>query len=100
MTTRGPHKKRDGMVLIDNHWVEETEVEQYLIDRSTAAEKAIAAMRTFCASAEVMWAGSEDGEAVVGFDAQRAIRSVIHLDPKGVQQILALTSAELIGYLK
>lgn len=88
------------MVLIDSHWIKLADAEQYLADRSAAAQKALAAMRTFCASAQTLWAGSEDGEAVVGFDAQHAIRSVIHLNPQGVKHILALTTAELIEHLK
>lgn len=95
-----PTEKRDGMVLIDNYWIEETEVEKYLADRSDAAQKAVSAMSTFCAKVELLWAGSEDGEAVVGFDEQQAIRSVIHLNPRGVKLIQALNQTELIEYLK
>lgn len=92
-------KKLKGMVLIDNYWVDEKDVEKYLSDRKKAAEKATTAMESFCDSVELQWAGSQDGEAVVGFDSKEHIRSVIHLDPHGVKLILSMDHQKLIEYL-
>lgn len=89
----------DGMVLIDNYWVDETEAEKFLADRAAAGKKAEAAMRTFCAKVDRQWAGSEDGEAVVGLASDGSIRSMIHLDPHAVALILRLGAAELVDYL-
>lgn len=88
------------MVLIDNYWIDDAHAQQYLADRSQAAQKATAAMSTFCASVQTQWAGSEDGEAVVGLDEQNSIRSVISLNPHSVKLILSMSEAKLIDYLK
>lgn len=89
-----------GMVLIDNYWVDEADAPRYLAERARAAELATCAMSTFCASVTRRWAGSEDGEAVVGLDAEGSIRSVVHLDPGDVALILSLSPDRLIDYLR
>lgn len=93
-------RKQEGMVLIDNFWIEDSEANQYLADRKKAAQKAILAMSKFCNTVALKWAGTEDGEAVVGFDADSNIRSLIHLNPQGVQLILSMKQKELVKYLK
>lgn len=93
-------KKRNGMVLIDNYWVEEENAQKYLADRAEAGKKAIAAMETFCHEVKLQWAGSQDGEAVVGFNKDQSIRSVIHLDPHGIQLIHSMSHIQLVEYLK
>lgn len=100
MSQSKKQKKQKGKVLVDNYWIAKSETEQYQVNREEAAQKALAAMRTFCQTAERQWAGSEDGEAVVGYNADQNIRSIIHLNPQGVQLILSLNNEELIRHLQ
>lgn len=60
------------------------DLEQYIADRERLAARAIELLTPFCASVERHWQGSEDGEAVVGYDAQGNIFSHVHLDPDGI----------------
>lgn len=94
------YKRWNGMVLVDNYWIEESKFEDYLKDRAEAAQKATAAMETFRENVELQWAGSQDGEAVVGFNDDESIRTLIHLDPRGIALILSMTHDELVEYLK
>ena len=99
-TAAADFEKRDGMVLVDNYWVEEADVERYLADREAAALRATAAMGTFCETVAREWAGSEDGEAVVGYNEDDSIRSLLHLDPASVRLVLSLSHEQLVDYLK
>lgn len=98
--TPSQYKQWNGMVLVDNYWIEESKFEDYLKDRAEAAQKAIAAMESFCKNVELQWAGSQDGEAVVGFNDDKSVRTLIHLDPRGIALILSMTPDELVEFLK
>lgn len=75
-------------VRVDAYYVDEAEAEAYCRDREALAERAIKFFSTYCTMVARHWAGSEDGEAVVGYDAQDRILSLIHLDPLGIQMHL------------
>lgn len=93
-------KKKNGMILIDNYWIEQAEAEKYLLDRSDAIHKATVAMDTFCEQVKLQWAGSEDGEAIVGYNTKEEIQSLIHLTPSNVATIMTMNHEQLIQYLK
>lgn len=99
MKQQSKFKKRKGLVLVDNYWIEEKELASYLKDRTEAAQKAISAMESFCEEVKLQWAGSQDGEAVVGFNADNSIRTLIHLDPQGIKLILSMSHPQLVEYL-
>lgn len=100
MENQKEYKRKDGMVLIDNYWIEESNLERHLSQRAEATQKAIEAMETFCESVRLQWSGSEDGEAIVGYNTDQSIRSVIHLNPYNIALILSKSPNELIDYLK
>lgn len=100
MRNSSKEKERKGQVLLDNYWIDESILEEYIANRKKATDKAIAAMLNFCATVNKEWAGSEDGEAVVGYDENGNIRSVIHLDPLSIKKILSMKKKELIDFLK
>ena len=74
-------------VLVDAYWVAEEEAEQYIAQREELARAALAFFSTYCHSVSRDWAGSEDGEAVVGYTQAGEIRSLVHLDGLGIQMM-------------
>lgn len=76
-----------GGVQIDAYWVPSEEVEDYVATREELAKRATALFQTFCEHVSRDWAGSEDGEAVVGYDADYQIKALVHLDPMAMQWV-------------
>lgn len=87
-----------GMTLVDVYMVPNENVGQYIADRERLAATAIKLMTPFCASVERCWKGSQDGEAIVGFNATGEIVSMIHLDPDDIE--LLNKPKELEAYLQ
>ena len=80
-------KKNGSMVKVDAWYVPAQDAPRYIEARERCAKAALDEMRFFCASAAREWAGSQDGEAVVGCDERGEIIAMIHLDPEGVSQM-------------
>ncbi|MBE1556677.1 hypothetical protein [Sporosarcina limicola] len=74
-------KRSKGMVLVDNYWIPKSQAKKFLETRERCAVEATLIMGEFCEKVERCWAGSEDGEAVVGTDQHGEIVCLIHLDP-------------------
>ena len=72
-------------VQVDAYCIPSSEVEVYKAQREELAEKALRFFETFCHHTSRDWAGSQDGEAVVGLNKQNEIIALIHLDPDGVE---------------
>lgn len=83
----GKYKQKNGSVYIDSYSIPKRFAAEFIEAREHCAEQASAVMREFCASVSREWAGSEDGEAVVGCDKNGEIICMIHLDPTGVKRI-------------
>lgn len=69
---------------VDGYLIPKKEAGAYKRRRKLAKKKAKAAMETFCDYAYSNYKGSQDGEAV----------AFIHLDPEGVERILAHDNQE------
>ncbi len=74
----------DGMVLVDVFYIMKEDVEAYTADREHYAQKALQFFATFCPYPERDWAGTEDGEAVLGLNYNGEIRAMVYLDPDGI----------------
>lgn len=91
-TLRGEDSDKQGLPRyrkVDAYLIPEHEADRYEAEREEAKALALEAMRSFCHSAGLDFAGSQDGEAVLGYDEAGACVALIHLDPEGVKQILA-----------
>lgn len=76
------------MVWVDSYLIPVEEAEQYIADREFCAAEAAKVMERFCTSVSREWAGSEDGEAVVGVDQHGEILCMIHLDPTEIDRMM------------
>ncbi|MDO4692204.1 MAG: hypothetical protein Q4A64_04950 [Porphyromonadaceae bacterium] len=72
-------------VRVDAYHVNLEDAETYCRDREALAERATRFFETFCFRVSRDWAGSEDGEAIVGYNRREEIIALIHLDPLGIQ---------------
>ena len=81
------NKKDDTWVQVDAYMVPSSEVELYKRQREELAEAALSFFGTFCYSVAREWAGSQDGEAVVGCNVNGEIIALIHLDPGGIEMM-------------
>ena len=86
--------RKDDMVRVDAYMVPRSMARAYIADREACAEAAMAVMRTFCAHVSRDWAGSEDGEAVVGCDERGDLICMIHLDPEGIEEMKHAIAAD------
>lgn len=89
-----------GYTWVDAYLIPDHEVEAYVAERERLATEALDAMKTFCHDARRDWAGSEDGEAILGLDKRGDLIAVIHLDPQSLEEIKAVQKDALIAYLK
>ena len=81
-----PHR---GFEKVDAWLIPKKEAGQYKRDRKAARKLAKEAMTSFAHRVETGLAGGQDGEAVMGFDQKGECIAFIHLDPEGVDAILA-----------
>lgn len=93
-------RKYKGFEKVDAYLIPKKEAGRYKRNRKRARKLALAGMRTFCDKAYTAFAGSQDGEAVIGMKGDKMI-AFIHLDPDGVERILsAKSNEELIKILQ
>ncbi len=93
-------RHRDGMTLVDSFYIPDANVAQYRRDRERCAELAAEVMRQHCADVSRDFQYSEDGEALVGRDADGRITMLLHLDPEGVAELLkAARFGQLLNYV-
>ncbi|MBK2403386.1 hypothetical protein GTU75_00615 [Erysipelothrix rhusiopathiae] len=90
----------DDLVLVDAYYVPRDTVQSYIKDREFFAMKAQDVFATFCARVERKWENTEEGEAIVGYDEHNTIVALVHLNPKGIEQMLhAYQNHDLESYL-
>ncbi len=95
-----PSAPSQKMILVDAYWIPENEAGQYIAAREETARRLTQAIQSFCPGVERCWAGSEDGEAVVGLDSKGELMVVMHLDPYTIEEVQAMTDEELLSYLQ
>ena len=76
-----------GMVLVDAYLIPADQADAYIAAREALAERATRVLQAMCSSVERCWAGSQDGEAIVGLDADGEIQALTHLDPDAVDAL-------------
>ena len=79
-----------GMILVDAYLIPAEQADAYIAAREALADKATRVLQEMCVSVERCWAGSQDGEAIVGLDAHGEIQALTHLDPDAVDALGAL----------
>lgn len=93
-------KRSGNTILIDGYFIATEDAAQYVTRREQLALRVETLMASFCHSVKRCWAGSEDGEAVVGFYANGTIASLLHLDPDAVYGQYDCSDEELMSLLK
>lgn len=94
-------EKGNGMTLVDAYYIPDEYLPMYLEDRQVYTEKAYRLFEEWSDSVSIDYKGSQDGEALVGRDAQGEILYFIHLDPEGIAGMKeADQSGQLEDYLK
>lgn len=88
------------MVSIDGWQIPATEAEAYRAARERTARRALEVLQAICARTDRRWAGSEDGEAVVGLDADDELVAVIHLDPSTVERAESMDDGALEDWIR
>lgn len=69
------------MVQVDAYALPADEADAYIALREECAKAATKVFQKYCAEVRREWAGSEDGEAITGYDANGQLQCLIHLDP-------------------
>ncbi|PKK39507.1 hypothetical protein ABB02_01221 [Clostridiaceae bacterium JG1575] len=77
--------KVDGMTLVDSVYIPDAMVEEYVKDREHLAEEATKIFKKYCVSVSRDYKGSQDGEAIVGRNADGEIQMFVHLDPHDIK---------------
>ena len=75
---------KEEWVRVDAYCVSSSEEKSYRADREELATRSLKVFGKYFHSTERCWAGSEDGEAVVGLNEKGELRALIHLDPMGI----------------
>ncbi|MGV6988694.1 hypothetical protein ACWA50_06875 [Testudinibacter sp. P17/SS/0325] len=89
------------MVKVDAYMIPASEAEQYIADRTLAAQRLEQAMLTFCERIEYGGKGSQDGEFITGIDKNGEYIVLMHLSPEEVDMVKSCkTEAELVALLK
>lgn len=78
-------KKNDYWVQVDAYCVPKSEEKEYRAQREKLAQRALNFFDTFCHYTTREWAGSQDGEAALGYNKQNELIALIHLDPDGIK---------------
>ena len=84
-----------GMILVDAYLIPAGQADAYIAAREVLADKATRVLQEMCVSVERCWAGSQDGEAIVGLAARGRIQALTHLDPDAVSALGELDDAAL-----
>jgi len=82
---------------VDAYYIPSDQAEAYIADREYFAGKAAEVFREFCPRVFRDWAGSEDGEAVLGCDGSGRLMMHVHLNPDNIRQ---MKEAERRGELR
>ncbi len=77
------------MIQVDAYSVPADEAAAYIALREECATIATAVFKKYCADVRREWAGSEDGEAITGYDANGHLQCLIHLDPYDLPVVAA-----------
>ncbi len=96
MTQKKRRHKNPYMVKVDAYMIPKEDAPLYIQKREDYAKKAAAVFSQYCAEVKRQWAGSEDGEAITGLNAQGELIMMIHLDPNGIEN---MENAEKQGQL-
>lgn len=75
----------EGDTLIDSYNIPNSEVEQYVKDREALAIEINNFYSSLGLKVKRCFAGSEDGEAIIGLNKQGEIEKFIYLDPETVE---------------
>ncbi|HHT20105.1 MAG TPA: hypothetical protein GXZ74_01540 [Tissierellia bacterium] len=93
-------RKYKGFEKVDAYLIPKKQAGRYKRRRKAAKKAAMAAMSLFCDRVYCDFAGSQDGEAIIGMKDGEYI-AFIHLDPWGVDRIeQALKAGRLVEMLK
>ncbi len=90
-------KKMGGMTLVDAYYIPDAEVAQYVADRDLYAKKATEIFEAAGLTVERDFAGGQDGEAILGYNAEGEYIGFVHLDPFDIAQ---MKEADAKGKLK
>lgn len=80
-------KKIPGMTLVDNYWIPDEDLKQYLDDRHHFRKKIIAYAQEYFPKVTTEFQGTEDGEAVVAYREDGSFRFLMHLDPMRIDEM-------------
>lgn len=87
------------MVNVDGYEIRRSMLETYLEDREQLAERLMRLMQQKGLTADRKWAGSQDGEAVVGCDANNQIVALMHLNPFEINDAKSLDDDALWDWI-
>ena len=94
-------QKSPSMVKVDAYFIPVEWADQYIADRTLAAERLEKAMLTFCERIEYGGKGSQDGEFITGIDQHGEYITFMHISTEEVEAVTACkTQEELIELLK
>ena len=77
----------EGIRLVDGWHIPEEQADAYIRERERFAKLALHFYGGRCASVCRDFKGSEDGEAVLGLDANGEIQYILHLDPMNLEEM-------------
>lgn len=77
-------EQEERWVQVDAYCVPSSEEIKYRKEREELAKKTTDFFETFSHHTSRDWAGSQDGEAILGLDHENNIIAMIHLDPDGI----------------
>lgn len=80
-------KNFKGMTLVDNYWIPDEELEDYLAERDHFRKAIIALAEDYFPKVTTAFQGSEDGEAVVAYQENGTFRFLMHLDPMRIEEM-------------
>lgn len=75
---------RKKMVPVDGWMIPADQAEKYIQNRERMANVVVEIFCDYCPRVLRQWAGSEDGEAVTGLNANGDLYMLVHLDPNSM----------------
>ena len=79
------YEKRNDLVVVDAYWIPEDEAMEYIRDRELLALIATEIFTSEGFKVERDFAGSQEGEAIIGLENNGEIARFIHLDPYSIE---------------
>ncbi|MBU5311598.1 hypothetical protein KQI38_06120 [Tissierella carlieri] len=93
-------KKTKGMILVDAYYIPIDKAQKYIEQRELCAQRATEVFSEFCHAVSREWAGSEDGEAITGYNINNELICLIHLDPPSIEEMTkAIDKGKLKEYI-